>query len=154
MAYAFVQDDVATPGSLPKSARKLSTGEWVMGLATAPVELVEACGWYVITPVAAPAYNAATHKLEQTVTVQTGRPVQTWSVVVLNAAELLEVARNATAATLETQARNAIESNSTYLAIGAPSNAQVVAQVRALTQQNSAIIRRVLALLGDRTVLD
>lgn len=152
--YAFVQNGTATAGGLPASARRVDTQEWVMGLASAPVELVEACGWFVVTEVAAPVYNAATQKLVQSLTVTNGRPVQTWTVVALSAGELTEVARNATAATLETQAKNAIAANATYLAIVSPSNAQVAAQVRALTQQNTAIIRRLLALFGDRTVLD
>lgn len=154
MSYAFVQGSTATGGGLPPSARRLDSGQWVMGLASAPVELVEACGWFVIAPTAPPSFNAATQKLVESLTVVAGRPVQAWTVVALNAAELTEVARNSTATTLETQARNAVAVNTTYLAIGSPSNAQVVAQVRALTQQSSAVIRRLLALLGERMALD
>lgn len=61
--------------------------------------------------------------------------------------------------TLLTQAQNAITTNqtalaqpdptpgnTTYLGIGSPTNAQVVAQVRALTQQNNVIIPQLLAV--------
>lgn len=44
-------------------------------------------------------------------------------------------------ATLLTQARNALGANATYLGIGAPTNAQVVAQVQALTRQVNGLIR-------------
>lgn len=45
-------------------------------------------------------------------------------------------------------ALGALATNRTFLALGAsPTNAQVVAQVRALTNQNVRIIRKVLGLL-------
>lgn len=45
------------------------------------------------------------------------------------------------------QASGAVSSNNDYLAIPTPTNAQVVAQVRALTQQNNRIIRAVVWIL-------
>lgn len=48
-------------------------------------------------------------------------------------------------------ADNAVAANVTYLAIASPNNAQVVAQVRALTQQNNAIIKR-LVLFGRKVI--
>lgn len=57
--------------------------------------------------------------------------------------------------TIQTKAAAAITANSTYLAIGTPTNAQIAAQVRALTQQNNKIIRVLLGMvLGDRAQLD
>ena len=41
---------------------------------------------------------------------------------------------------LRQQAAQAVADNDTYLALGSPSNAQVAAQVRKLTQQNNRII--------------
>lgn len=43
--------------------------------------------------------------------------------------------------TLTQRAQNALTTNSTYLAIATPTNAQVTAQVAALTRQSSALIR-------------
>lgn len=43
-------------------------------------------------------------------------------------------------------AAQVIFDNDTYLAIASPTNAQVVAQVRRLTQQNSAVIRRLIQI--------
>ena len=42
---------------------------------------------------------------------------------------------------LKERAKQATTSNSTFLAIGAPTNAQTLAQVRALTRQVNALIR-------------
>lgn len=43
-------------------------------------------------------------------------------------------------------AANAISTNDTFLALANPSNAQILAQVKALTQQNTKIIRRIVQL--------
>ena len=43
-------------------------------------------------------------------------------------------------------AANAITTNNTFIALGSPSNAQIAAQVKALTQQNNQIIKRLLQL--------
>lgn len=48
---------------------------------------------------------------------------------------------------LKDQATAALSTNDTYLALANPSNAQIAAQVRALTQQNNRIIRGVARLI-------
>jgi hypothetical protein len=48
-------------------------------------------------------------------------------------------------ATVESQAKTALDGNRTYLAIATPTNAQVAAQVRALTRQANGLIRLALA---------
>lgn len=55
---------------------------------------------------------------------------------------------------LHTKARQAYTVNRAFLANAAPTNAQVLAQVRALTRQNQALIRLVVArdLLADEVV--
>lgn len=49
-------------------------------------------------------------------------------------------------ATMRDNAVSAFNSNTTYLAIASPSNAQVAAQVRTLTQQNNQIIKALAKL--------
>jgi hypothetical protein len=62
----------------------------------------------------------------------------------------VDVTAEVNAATLHGAATAALANNRTFLAIqGAPTNAQVVAQVRALTRQNQALIRLVLGLLDE-----
>lgn len=84
-----------------------------------------------------------------------GKPT---SVRPMTALELDEFARDAAAvvaegnrSTLSDRARRALADNATFLAIGAPSNAQVLAQVRALTRQMNAVIRLQIGSLDDIT---
>lgn len=49
---------------------------------------------------------------------------------------------------LRQQAANATSTNDAFLAIGSPSNAQTLAQVRALTNQNNRIIAVLLRLIN------
>jgi hypothetical protein len=52
-------------------------------------------------------------------------------------------------ADLKSKAANAIAGNIAALAVASPTNAQVVAQVKALTRQNDALIRVILGLLDS-----
>lgn len=49
-------------------------------------------------------------------------------------------------AALKSAAASAVAANDTYLAIASPSNAQNAAQIRALTQQNNRLIKRLVQL--------
>ena len=49
-------------------------------------------------------------------------------------------------AALRRQAAQAVADNNTYLAIGSPTNAQNLAQIRALTRQMNAAIKRLVQL--------
>lgn len=51
--------------------------------------------------------------------------------------------------TLQQKAQAALTTNTTYLAIGSPSNAQVATQVQALTKECSAVIRLLLNQLDS-----
>jgi hypothetical protein len=67
------------------------------------------------------------------------------------AAEVLTQSATATrvsnAATIRTQAANALAANRTFIALTAPTNAQVVAQTKALSRQMNALIRLALGNL-------
>jgi hypothetical protein len=52
---------------------------------------------------------------------------------------------------LKSQAAAAVTANNTYLALASPTAAQNTAQVRRLTTQTTAVIRRLLQLMGGAT---
>jgi len=72
---------------------------------------------------------------------ETGTPVP----AVRPAAELTDVA---TASTLEAQTVTALKTDATFLALPSPTTAQAVAQVKALTQQTSVLIRLAVRALS------
>jgi hypothetical protein len=79
MSYALVDDGtIEAEGALPQSARRLDTGQWVMGLRDAPVELQEATGWFEVTDVDKPA-DTATHTYDRSITLVAGVPTVTWT---------------------------------------------------------------------------
>ena len=77
--YAFVVDGtVQAVGRLPVAARRLDTGQWVLGLADAPVELQEACGWYQVADTPRPD-DTATTTHGRTVELVDGTPTVVWT---------------------------------------------------------------------------
>lgn len=148
--YALVQNNtIQSVGGLPASARRLDTQEWVMGLATAGAALQQACGYYPVTDTARPA-DTATDTFDRSVQLVNGTPTVVWTERPMTAPELANVAANTNRTTIQTQAATALDTNRTFLAIASPTNAQTLAQVKALTRQNQGIIRLLLNQL-DRT---
>lgn len=66
-------------------------------------------------------------------------------------AEALKQSAEANSDSLKSKARSAVTNNNTFLAIASPTNAQVVAQVKALTRQNNALIKLILGEFTDMT---
>lgn len=150
MTYALVISNTvqAESNNLPASARRLDTGAWVMGLATAPVALQQACGYYQVVDTARPA-DTQTDTYDRTITLPAGVPTVTWVQRAKTAGELAADTSNTNNTTLRTQADAAIEANIAYLAIGTPTNLQVIAQVRALTRHINGVIRLVIGKLDS-----
>lgn len=66
-----------------------------------------------------------------------------------------DLTRATNLANLYQQAQGAFSTNTTFLGLSAPTNAQVVAQVQALTRQSSKVIHVLLGVVkGDPTALD
>lgn len=79
ITYALVTNDaIQSLGRLPNSARRLDTGEWVMGLATAPVAMQQACGWFEVADTARPA-DTATTTFDRAVELVNGTPTVVWT---------------------------------------------------------------------------
>lgn len=116
---------------------------WWSGITE--VELNQ-CGWFTVATVARPA-DTPTQTSDRSVVVVNNLPTEKWTVRAKTQAELDADRDRANDTTIRQQAITALNDNRTYLAIGAPTNAQVVAQVRALTQQMNGVIRLVLGKL-------
>ena len=118
MTYAYVTDGtVQATGRLPAAARRLDTGQWVLGLADAPVELQQACGWYPVTDTPRPD-DTATTTHDRTVTLVAGTPTVVWT------------ERPKTQAELDAEAEFA-EQQAAQDALPAAARIAVAAQVRA-----------------------
>ena len=79
MTYAYVTDGtVQATGRLPVAARRLDTGQWVLGLPDAPAELQQACGWYQVTDTPRPD-DTATTTHDRTVELVDGAPTVVWT---------------------------------------------------------------------------
>ena len=77
--YAFVTDSVIRrTGQLPRSARRLDTNQWVLGLSKADTATQEACGWYEVTEVSKPAdTDTTTH--DRSIELVDGTPTVVWT---------------------------------------------------------------------------
>lgn len=103
--HALVIDgQIQALGRLPRSARRLDTGEWVMGLDSAPLALVHACGWHEVQDAERPP-DTETHTHERSVEVVDGVPAVVWTPRAWTAEEV--EARNAPPARVRTYALKA-----------------------------------------------
>lgn len=75
--------------------------------------------------------------------VKTTRPYTTEENIIADREQVYVMAQR-NKATIEDQAATALGTNATFLAIASPTNAQIAAQVKALTRQNNGIIRLIL----------
>ena len=116
---------------------------WWDGITEAELN---ACGWFKVATVPRPA-DTATTTTDRSVVVTLTVPTELWTVRDKTQAELDADAANANDTTIREQANTALDNNRTYLAIASPTNAQVAAQVRGLTQQMNGVIRLVLGKL-------
>lgn len=143
MTYALIQDNqIQSIGSLPNSARRLDTQEWVMGLATAPPELVAATGWAEVVDTARPA-DTATTTHDRSIELVNGTPTVVWTQRAKTPDDLAGEQQQANRSTIEDQARNAFAGNRTYAA-STPTAAQTTAQVKALSRQMNGVLRLLL----------
>lgn len=128
---------------LPGSARRLSDNVWISppnGLINGTVVEQESCGYFIITEVAKPVDQAGKVWVEG-YAMSAGRPTQTWTLRNFTPGETTQATRKTNLTDVAVKARNAITINDAYLAIVSPTNAQNTAQLKALTRENTGIIR-------------
>jgi hypothetical protein len=137
MAYALVVNAaIVRTGDIPQVFTR-SDGSVVAGYHLRP-DLWPADGWLPVEdegPTPGPL-QAGTVVL----TVEAARVVRTWTAIA-------DVPEAVNGDTLRTNAVAALAANRTFLAITTPTNAQTLAQVRALTRQVNALARLQLGRL-------
>lgn len=104
------------------------------------------CGWFKVITVSRPA-DTPTQTSDRSLIVSLSGPTELWTVRNKTQAELDADRDQANNTTIRQQANNALADNRTYLQIPSPTNVQVIAQVRALTQQMNGVIRLILGKL-------
>ena len=145
MTYYHLPTD--TERRLPTAARRLDTGEWVLGLSDAPSALQEACGFVTITPATRPA-DTATHTSERSV-VRTGDTVaEVWTVVPKSAESLAAEQSARNRATIEGRAATIVsQMNAITATTGALTAAQLSNAVRQIAAATRALTRLAVGLL-------
>jgi len=102
--FALVTDDtIQAVGRLPRSARRLDTGQWILGLPDAPVDLQQACGWYEVTDADRPDETETTTH-DRTFELVDGIPTVVWTERPLTDEELFQRERLQAPDTLTTVA--------------------------------------------------
>lgn len=141
--YAHVTNGIvdAVVGSPPYIVRT-DERDWDLR-SLDPVVLAEA-GWYPVLESPRPADTASTTWVpvfQPAFVDGVSVVMQSWQEVP-KSAEQLDAENAATnESTIRDRARQALDINAAFLANGAPSNAQVLAQVRALTKQATGLIK-------------
>lgn len=149
--HALVIDGTITDsGNLPPSARRLDTGDWVMGLDTAPPDLLAATGWHEVVDAPPPA-DTATTTHDRSVELVDGTPAVVWTERPKTAEEQTADTKQANGATLRQQARDSLTtlrtSIDTLKAITDKTNANIgPADTKAVARETRRVARQVLAL--------
>lgn len=159
MIYTQVIDGTVTAesGRVPQAARRLDTGQWVLGLRDASVDVQQACGWFAGTDTPRPV-DTQTTTHDRSVELVGGTPTVVWTERAWAADELAarQVAANAT--TIDAAITNALAElqqviNAPALETvpaGTMSTAQLSNVLRALrdeAQLNRAGVQRAAATL-------
>jgi hypothetical protein len=140
LANVIDSPEVGRPTAL--TLRTGGTRLWWDGITDA--ELAE-CGWFKVALVARPA-DTPTTTTDRSVVWSLSGPTELWTSRAKTQAELDAERDQANGVTIRSQADAALTANRTFLAIATPTNVQLSAQVRALTQQMNGVIR--VAVLG------
>lgn len=141
--YAKITDGNVAEVWMPTAARRLDTGEWVLGLHGASFEHQQACGYFVVAATPRPS-DIDTHTYDRSIALLDGTPTVTWTKRAKRADELAVEVAQINTAEMGSKLQLLLTTNSSFLAESTPTNAQVLAQVKALTRQSNILIRLLL----------
>jgi len=131
----------AERGRPPDAARRVDTQQWVLGLPDAPVELQQACGWYLVVE-AAPPTPSASQVVESTVQVVNGVPTRVYSLRDKTADEIASDTQQANRATIEGRVTTLLGQLDTIAATsGTLTAAQLSGAVRQLAVGLRSVVR-------------
>jgi hypothetical protein len=148
--YALVVDgEIRSVGGLPRAARRLDTGEWVLGFNEYADEATRvACGYVRVVDAVKPT-DTDTVTFVRSLELVDGVPTVVWSEREFDKDEIAGKRVQANGDAIRSQAALAVEANKTFLGLASPTNAQIVAQVRSLTRQSNGLVRLNLNLLDE-----
>jgi len=145
MTYAHITDNAITAvGRLPKAAD--ANGQWI----ELTPENAHLAGWFEVVDTPRPA-DTPTTTHDRSVELVNGTPTVVWTPRDWTVDEFTARTAEANSTTIRTQAETAMAGNTTFLALATPTNAQTLAQVKALTRQNQGLIRLALGKFDDIT---
>ena len=152
MSYALVQSGaIVKEAGRPTDLVRISDGAKVLWSAYITEAELNACGWWTVVDTPRPA-DTATDTFDRTVQLvgpilAAKVPTVVWVQRAKTQAELDAQAAQSNDATIRQQALTALADNRSFLAIASPTNAQTLAQVRALTRQANGLMRLALGKL-------
>ena len=151
-SYALVVNSaIQSEGPLPLSARRLDTQDWVMGLATAPVELVEACGYFPVVDAPRPA-DTPTTTWTRTLSLLAGEPTVVWVERAKTQTEIDNATINVNDQTIRDLIQTAIDNNTTALSNIATARTNVTTNVVNANAANIGQANTQLDVLGNVVV--
>jgi len=133
-------------GRVPDAARRVDTAQWVLGLVNAPVELQQACGWYVVVEPAPPTPSAS-QVVESTVQVVDGVPSRVYTLRGKTAEETASDTQQANRQTIEARVTTLLGQLDT---IAATSGTLTAAQLSGAVRQIAVGLRAVVRLQANR----
>lgn len=148
MTYALIIDNtIQSTGRLPESARRIDTDEWVMGLDTAPPDLLAATGWAEVVDTPRPD-DTTTTTHDHSVELVNGTPTVVWTERAKTQDELDAETQQTNEGTLNQRADTAIGDLRTIRdSSGNLTNAQLSSAVRAIAGAGIVIIRLLIRKL-------
>lgn len=149
MTYALVIDNtIRSLGSLPRSARRLDNGAWVLGLREyGTVETQQACGYFAVVDTVKPA-DTATTTHERSVELLDGTPTVVWTERAKTPDELASETAKRNDSTVRQQAEAALVDLRTIAqSSGTLTGAQLSNAVRVIARACIGLIRLQLGKL-------
>lgn len=154
MSYAEVRNSAVVKeiSVLPPSARRLDTAEWIMGLETAPISLVNACGFYQVVNVAQPVDTSV--RWIRSLVFSNGVVTETWTSRAKTQQETDKDLVDSTRLDIIDKLRVGLARSRAYVSNPTPNGAETVAQVKLLSRLLNGLTRVTLDAIDPTATSD